>query len=163
METKNKLLIGGGIFLTALLIKKNMTINKSALDIIKESEGFSNKAYKDSTGILTIGYGTTANVKPDDVITKQQAENFLIRDAKTFGDIINKNVKRKLTKNQFSALLSLVYNIGGGAFQKSTLLKKLNAGATVDELRPHWLAWRNAGGKPILLSRRQKEFDIFTS
>jgi len=154
-------LLGGGLLLMA--VKNKKTIKTSALSLIKQFEGFRDKAYKDAVGVWTIGYGTTTNVKPGDTVTQAQAEAFLKRDAKQFADTIVNNVKVPLTNNQFAALLSLVYNIGGNAFQKSTLLKKINAGAGANEIEPHFLAWRNAGGKPILLKRRQQEFEIYKS
>jgi lysozyme len=68
-----------------------------------------------------------------------------------------------LNDNQWSALTSLVYNIGFGAFKRSTLLRLLNAGATKEEVAKQFLRWNKAGGKEIkgLTNRRQAEFNLF--
>jgi lysozyme len=57
-----------------------------------------------------------------------------------------------LTQNQFDALVSLVFNIGGGAFRKSTLLKKLNAG-DIQGAADQFLVWNKGtvNGKRVVL------------
>jgi lysozyme len=66
---------------------------------------------------------------------------------------VNNLVKVPLTQNQFDALVSFVFNIGGGAFSKSTLLRKLNekdyAGAA-----DQFLVWVK---QPELTGRRKNE------
>ena len=66
----------------------------------------------------------------------------------------------QLNQNQFDALVSLVFNIGTGAFARSTLLKRLNVG-DYNGAAEAFLMWRNAGGKPILLNRRKREKALF--
>jgi len=68
-----------------------------------------------------------------------------------------------LTDNQLTAITSLVYNIGFGAFKRSTLLRLLNAGASKEEVAKQFLRWNKAGGKEIkgLTNRRQAEFNLF--
>jgi lysozyme len=82
----------------------------------------------------TIGYGTIQypNGKPvtmkDPPITEAQAEEYLRHEVKEKEDAVRKMVKVPLNENQFSSLVSFSYNVGTGALQDSTLLKKLNAG-----------------------------------
>ena len=89
-------------------------------------------AYRDTVGVITIGVGHTSAagppiVKPGMKITAEQSDEILSRDLAGVENDVNSAVKVPLTQNQFDALVSFVFNVGGGAFRKSTLLKKLNA------------------------------------
>jgi len=140
-----------------------MKISKDGLNLIKEFEGVRLTAYKCPADVWTIGIGHTSaagapEVKPGMKITLQEAYDILNSDLGQYEDAINKLVKVPLTQNQFDAVVSFVYNVGVGAFQKSTLLKKLNDGqynAVPGEL----MKWTKAGGKelPGLVRRRRAE------
>lgn len=139
-----------------------MKVSNNGINLIKRFEGLELKAYKDSAGILTIGYGHTHTVKASDVITCEQADAFLREDLQVAELTINTNVKVKLTQGQFDALASFVFNLGSGNFVKSTLIRKLNAGdyaGAADEFGK----WINAGGKklPGLVKRRAAEREVF--
>ena len=102
------------------------TVNKQA---IKNHEGLRLTAYKDGGGVWTIGYGHTgSDVREGLTIPLSEAERLLTRDLRVAEGHVNDAVKVKLTQNQFDALVSFTYNLGGGAFRSSTLLKLLNAG-----------------------------------
>src|SRR5687768_12491465 len=109
-------------------------INKAALNLIKSFEGLELKPYLCPANVPTVGYGTT--IYPDGTkvavsdpeITEEQAEEFLRHDLKKFSDGVENLVKVPLNDNQFGALVSFAYNVGTGALQSSTLLRKLNAG-----------------------------------
>ena len=99
------------------------------IEKIKQWEGLRLTAYRDAGGVLTIGYGHTG----DDVhaglkITQEQADKLLASDLFRFERAVDEGVKVALTDNQFGALVSFTFNVGVGAFQSSTLLRKLNAG-----------------------------------
>ena len=140
-----------------------MKISKAGLNLIKEFEGIRLESYKCPAGIWTLGIGHTSaagppEVKPGMKITLQEAYDILNRDLDQYENAVNKYVKVPLTQNQFDALVGFVYNVGVGAFQKSTLLKKLNAGqysAVPGEL----MKWTKAGGKELagLVRRRRAE------
>lgn len=140
-----------------------MKISKAGLNLIKEFEGIRLESYKCPAGIWTLGIGHTSAAGPPKVepgmrITVQEAYDILNRDLDQYEAAVNKYVKVPLTQNQFDALVSFVYNVGVGAFQKSTLLKKLNAGqynAVPGEL----MKWTKAGGKELagLVRRRRAE------
>ena len=107
-------------------------MTKSGLDLIKFYEGLVLKAYKDSGGVWTIGYGHTAArgspiPKAGMKITKAQADQIFLNDIKYFEAWVDKLVKVPLTDGQYSALVSFCFNLGPGNLQKSTLLRKLNA------------------------------------
>lgn len=111
----------------------------SALEaLIEKLEGFSSTPYPDQAGLWTIGYGHL--IKPGDgywspdnpngknVVTRAEASAQLDEDMAVARDAVTRSVRVPLTDNQFSALVSLAYNIGAGAFQSSTLLSLLNSG-----------------------------------
>lgn len=132
-------------------------------EIIKQSEGLRLEAYLCPAGVWTIGYGHTGkDVVEGMKITRGEAEKLLEGDLEKFEKDILKMVKVGLTQNQFDALVSFTYNVGGGALKTSTLLKKLNAGdymGAADE----FLKWTKAGGKelPGLVKRRRTERALF--
>jgi lysozyme len=133
-----------------------MKIGKKGLDLIKSFEGFEPKAYICPAGVLTIGYGTTSNVKKNQIVTESQATDLLMKDCTKFEKVVNASVKVPLTQNQFDALVSFVYNVGPGNFQASTLLKVLNAGR-YDQVAAQMLRWNKGGGKVLAgLTRRRK-------
>ena len=138
-------------------------ISPHGLAKLKQWEGLKTKAYKDSGGVWTIGYGHTATAgepKPRAgmVITAAEAESILLKDLTQYEAAIENNVKVKLTDNQFAALVSFVYNIPLASFKKSTLLKKLNQG-NYDAVPTELMKWTKAGGKKIqgLVNRRRAE------
>ena len=145
-----------------------MTINQSALDLIKEFEGLRLAAYRDSAGVWTIGYGTTAaagvGILPGEgmTITAAQAEEYLRRAIDKFAASIRHGITVPLNENQWGALVSLAYNIGPGAFLTSTLLKKLNAGDTAGAA-DEFLRWNKSKGKVLrgLTRRREAERALF--
>ncbi|WP_413509992.1 lysozyme [Serratia liquefaciens] len=136
-------------------------------EFIKGFEQLRLKAYPDpGTGgkPWTIGWGHTKGVKQGDRITQDQAEQFLSDDLAVFELTVNSAIKRSMTQNQFDAMVSLAFNIGGSAFAGSTLVKKFNAGdakGAADEFPK----WKNSGGKvmPGLVKRRTAERDVFLS
>ena len=140
-----------------------MKISQKGLDLIKNFEGLELKAYKDSVGILTIGYGSTgSHVKSGMTITAEQAEELLKQDVSRFEKGVNDLVKVSLTQNQFDALVSFSFNLGLGNLKSSTLLKKLNASDYTGAVN-EFLRWNRAGGKVLngLTRRRQAEKDMF--
>ena len=95
-------------------------------------------------------------------ITEAEAEVLLIRDLESSEGWVRRLIKTALTKNQYSALTSFIFNVGAGALQRSTLRMKLNSekfqGAT-DEFPK----WRRAGGRILagLVRRRVAEQTLF--
>lgn len=98
------------------------------IELIKEHEGLRLNAYMPTPNdVWTIGYGHTKTAKKGMVITAKQAEDLLYQDLAWVEKVIADKVKVDLTQNQYDALASLIFNIGGTAFGKSTVLKRLNA------------------------------------
>lgn len=144
-----------------------MKVNKAGLELIKSFEGKKLTAYKDIVGVWTIGYGhTSAAGKPEVVagltITDHQAEEILTRDLGKYEEAVEKAITVKMTENQFSAMVSLCYNIGPGAFAKSSVVKHMNAG-DAKKAASSFLLWNKAGGKVVagLTRRREAEKKLF--
>ena len=150
-----------------------MNISMACLDLIKKWEGCKLEAYLDPVGIPTIGWGTIAYpdgqpVAMGDRISQEQADGFLQHECNSIVPRIGRLVTVGLNQNQFDALVSFVYNVGGGAFAESTLLNKLNqgdyAGAAAEF--PRWNKGEVNGKKvelPGLTNRRKDERALFES
>ena len=135
-----------------------LSLSAAALIGIASFEGFRGEAYDDGVGVQTIGFGTTEGVKKGDKITVQRALVRLGADAAKFESEMEKCVKVPVYQYEWDAYVSFTYNVGFGAFCKSTLVRKLNSGdyaVACDEL----LRWNRAGGRvmPGLTKRRVKE------
>ena len=144
----------------------DMKTSQAGLDFIKQRESFRSEAYQDSGGIWTIGYGTTfidgKPVQPGMKITEQEALALKAKDIEKFENVVNKSVKVALSQNEFDALVSLAYNIGGGAFARSTLVRKLNAGDRAGATE-EFKKWNKVEGKEVrgLTNRRNMESEMF--
>lgn len=145
-----------------------MRVPQQAVDIVKKWEGFRAETYFDSVGVATIGYGTTAragvgiNPIPGMKITRREAEKYLRRGLEKFADEIRPSITAPINDNEFSAFLSLAYNIGPGAFKRSTALGRFNMGNKRGAAEA--LTWFNkAGGRTMrgLVNRRAEEKALF--
>ena len=144
-------------------------INQAGLDLIKRFEGFEARAYLDAVGVPTIGYGHTRTVSADDVnagrqIDEQTAESLLQEDCDSAQADVERYIDAELNDNQFSALVSFVFNLGGGALRGSTLRRRLNAG-DYDAVPSELARWVYAGGRVLngLVRRRRAEGELFTT
>lgn len=147
-----------------------MKLNSEGYNVIKKHEGLKLKAYQDSVGIWTIGYGNItyedgSKVKQGDVITQDRAECLFRYFADKFATKVDRLVKSNVNQNQFNALVSFAYNIGLGAFESSTLLKFVNANPNDGNIAKQFLRWNKAGGKEIkgLTNRRIEESALYFS
>lgn len=145
-------------------------INQAGLNVIKKYEGLCLTSYQDIGGIWTIGYGHTKGVTANQTITQEEAEEFLKQDVQMTEQGVDKLITSRVTDNQFSACVSLAYNIGLEAFKTSTLLKELNSFTLSPETRKKVVAerfpdWCKVKGKvvPGLLARRNAEKFLFLS
>lgn len=130
------------VYLVVKKLSKKMSNGKlsdNGLNILKASEKFSPVVYLDSAGKPTIGYGTLIDTEAEKYllnkkITEAEATALMRKDVEKYEQAVNGWVKVPLTQNQFDALVIFAYNVGLGAFQKSTLLKNLNDGTHKTEL-----------------------------
>ena len=127
-------------------------INDAGIDLIKSFEGCRLTAYKDSVGILTIGYGHTSGVTKGMVITEERAEEMLRNDLGIFEAKVNKyDDVYNFSSNEFSALVSFAYNIGN-IDQLTNFGKR-----TKKEIADKMLLYVHAGGKQLTGLKRRRE------
>lgn len=136
-------------------------------EIAKRHEGLRLKAYPDPASggdPWTIGYGHTKGVKPGATCTQEMADQWFEEDWAEARQGVESAVTVPLSDKQRDALTSFVFNVGAGAFRKSTLLRLLNAGdyfGAANQLT----RWTKAAGKtmPGLVKRRGEERAWFLS
>ena len=140
-----------------------MDCGEQGLRLIKHFEGFRGKPYLCPAKVWTIGYGHTGGVTAATApIDEPTALMLLQSDVVKFSKTVERLIRVPLTQNQFDALVSFTFNLGGGALQRSTLRQKLNrkdyAGASAE-----FVKWVRAGGVVSrgLLTRRIAERNLF--
>ncbi|RIB25612.1 Glycoside Hydrolase Family 24 protein, partial [Gigaspora rosea] len=112
----------------------NGKINDEGLNLVKEFEGFNANFKGDLGGHSTIGYGHNCDADPNkckDIhppITRAQGEVILRNDLIPKENCVKKLTTANIDSNKFSALVSFAFNLGCGAYEKSSLRQKLNAG-----------------------------------
>lgn len=139
-----------------------MKLSAKGRAVIEDREGRILKVYKDSKGLLTVGVGhlVTArdNMRLGQRITAELADQLFAVDAVRMEKAVEQGVKVPLKQYQFDALVSLAYNIGAMGLLKSTLVKRINAGASEAQIKAAFLAWNKP---PEIRSRRQAEWQQF--
>lgn len=135
-----------------------MRASNKLIQALKIFEGCKLKSYVDCAGVLTIGYGHTLGVKPNQTITQEQADSLLKGDLLPAEKYVDSLGVCK-TQGQFDALVDFVFNLGSGALTKSTLLKKIKVNAETKEIQLEFGKWIYAGGKKQegLVKRREWE------
>lgn len=148
-----------------------MKTSQKGIDLIKSFESLELKAYRCPAGVLTIGYGHTgSDVKPNSVINILEAEALLKKDLAVAESVVNNVNDRllhnfKLNQNQFDALVSFVYNLGSGNFDKSTLKRLVIANPRDSKIKDAFGMWIKANGRPLagLIRRREAEANLYFS
>jgi lysozyme len=137
-------------------------MNPAGINLLKRFEGFRNEAYQDPVGVWTIGYGFTKGVKRGDYLSEDEAEERLREEIAAFEAGVNNLIKAPTNENQRAAMTSLAYNIGLGAFRKSTVLRRHNARDYEGAAKAFGL-WVKAGGKVLkgLVRRRAAEAELY--
>lgn len=145
----------------------NLTTSENAIQILKDVEGFSQYAYKDS-GQYSIGYGCSCN--PSDYpngITLAQADALLRERLAGMEASVNKFADRyslMFTQQQFDALMLFTYNCGAGwtnadsDFRTSVI--RGDQGNDFIYYITRWCTANNAVNK-ALVDRRLAEADLY--
>ena len=153
-----------------------MNVSDAAIEMLKSIEGSESNMYLDPVGLPTIGVGhlltkdelssgrlDSLGVPWYNGLTDDEVSDLLGHDLDSSASAVSSLVSVSLTQNQFDALVSFVFNIGTSAFEKSTLLRNLNAGgyATVPDQMRRWVYSRGKilGG---LVTRREKEIALWS-
>lgn len=136
-----------------------MNISTQGIEAIKAFERLRLTAYLDSGGRWTIGYGHTASAVAGMQISEAKALELLGKDLAVAITAVNKNVTCALEQYEFDALVSLVFNIGQGAFKTSTILRLINGRSDPMRIAAEFKRWVYDNGKKVagLESRRAKE------
>lgn len=141
-------------------------INARGLRLVKDFEGCELTAYLCPAKVWTIGYGSTGpHVKPGMTISQGEADELLLEDLERFEVGVEKLIGDTPTSDsQFSALVSLAFNIGLGAFAGSTVLKRHKLRNYVGAAKAYGM-WIRGGGKilPGLIRRREAEAKLYRS
>lgn len=140
-----------------------MNCNEKGVELIKKWEGLKLKMYLCPAGFPTIGYGhkikSGENIYNIDI---DQAKIMLKNDVAEIECFIRKYLDMEISENQFSALCSLVYNIGVSNFKNSTLLKRINNNDLKNAAK-EFERWVYVNGKKNagLIKRREEEIKLF--
>lgn len=136
--------------------------SEQGIALIQHFEGLRLKAYLCPGNVWTIGYGHTQGVRQGDRITPAEANRLLRMDLDEYEEDVNYMVNAPLNQQQFDALVSFTFNLGGGNLKRSTLLIKLNA-LDYDGAADEFPRWKKSGGRilPGLITRRAAERALF--
>ncbi|MGO2242740.1 MAG: lysozyme [Halomonas sp.] len=132
-----------------------------ATAVVSYYEGYEPTAYRDPVGIATICYGHTATARMGQTLSQAECTELLQADLGNAFNAVDQRAQIALPPPTRAALASFVYNVGEGAFARSTLLRKLNAGDMHGAC--HELSrWVYAGGKRLngLVTRRATEREL---
>jgi GH24 family phage-related lysozyme (muramidase) len=152
---------------------------KAGIDLMHHFEGCEKKrpdgkfgAYLCPAWVWTIGWGATGkdpfnggNIGKGTVWTQEQCDLRFEQHLAQFEAGVRDGLgKAPVSQPQFDAMVCLSYNIGIGAFQRSTVLRKHNAG-DFDGAAKAFLMWSKAGGKTLrgLVRRREAEAALYRS
>lgn len=170
VEKHKKAIIVAFFFFIFSRLKNNTSMSKysisqKGIDYIRKHEGLSLKAYYDVNG-WAIGYGShyyedKSLVKQGDVITKEKAISML--KAHVQRSCIPCLNGLNLNQNQVDSLCSFIYNIGDGAFNKSTIKKLIKANPNDPNIATQFRRWNIAGGvvNNVLKKIREEEIKIY--
>lgn len=137
----------------------------AAASFLSSHEGLVQTPYRDVVGVITVCYGHTgADIQVGKKYSKKDCDTILKADIAKAYNVLIKNVNTSLADGEKVAYISFIFNVGEGAFKKSTLLKKLNAGDHVGACN-ELSKWVYAGGKKWngLVKRREAERQICLS
>lgn len=155
----------------------SLKISDAGIEFIKRAEGYRKTVYKDVVGLKTVGVGHLLKkdelagnyvnlggqrVYLDRALTDAEVNALLHQDLQTYEQAVRNSVRVKLTQSQYDMLVSLCFNIGTGAFSKSTLVRNLNAG-DFESAPAGFMMWCKAGGRTVkgLVNRRRQEASNF--
>ena len=140
-----------------------MHISSHGLDLIRSFEGFYPVPYRCPAGLWTVGYGHVIGPQePRETITKTHAEALLVTDVQLSEQAVAALVRVALHQGQFDALVSFTFNVGAGAFERSSLRRVINRGEHAEVPRQLY-RWVYAAGRkmPGLLRRRVAEARLY--
>lgn len=151
-----------------------MKVSDKGADFIAKWEGEILEVYLDPVDLPTLGIGhlltksELAAMPVGTKISKELSRHYFAKDIAKFERAVSDAVKVPMNQNQFDALVSLAFNIGIGAFNRSSVVRQMNAQQPMLAANA-FLAWNKAtrNGKKIVLqgltNRREAERKLFLS
>ena len=159
-----------------------LKLSQDGWDQIKAEEGDPKnpgepvlKAYKLGDGRITVGWGHAEPVKKShykkgQVITREEAKKLLKEDVTMAADGVrrifkeweDKGIHRKVTQDQFDALVSIAFNIGISGLRQSDVIQHIKKGdykTAGESIKKQSLSKKFTG----LKSRRERESNLFLS
>lgn len=141
-----------------------MNLNNAGITLIQSFESCKLAVYLDGKGLATVGWGHRTSLPVGSIITQEQADSWFVSDTGFACTVLKGCIHPDiiLNDNQFSALVSLAFNIGTHYFATSTLLKLLNNNQ-ISDIPNQFLRWCHDGNDivPGLLRRRNAEVLLF--
>lgn len=140
-------------------------ISNAGLELIQRFEGFSPVPYLDAAELPTIGFGHL--IREGEIferISRTEAETILRRDVHHAERAVLRLIDVPLMDGQYDSLVSFTFNLGSGAFQRSTLRQKINREeheSVPNEFR-RWI-WANGRKLRGLARRREAEIELYCS
>jgi lysozyme len=133
-------------------------MSEKGLALLREFEGFSTGLYLCPAGLPTIGYGHVVREDEEigEIISREEAEILLQRDVAACEVVAEGFIRQEASSGQWDAMLCLMFNIGGQAFRRSTLLRKFN-NKDIEGAAAEFGRWVFGGGRKLAgLERRRK-------
>ena len=130
----------------------------AVIGLVAGFEGLRQQAYKDAVGIPTICYGHTGDVVMGQYKTAEQCREVLEWDIQAAYSGLKSCINVRLTPGERIAYTSFIFNVGAGAFCRSTIARKINSGDRIgacNDLR-RWV-YANRRPLPGLVKRRESE------
>lgn len=161
---------------------RQLHLSDKGAEFIGHFEGFVGHLYNDAANNATIGYGHLLHLGPitkadlaawHGGITQANARKLLLKDARRFEADVHNRIHVRLSQPQFDALVSFVYNCGGGALngkvgaavngRPSIDLSLSGNAAWYRRVQDALLLWDHAGGRELagLHRRRMAEARLF--
>jgi lysozyme len=140
-----------------------MKTSPQGIELIKKHEGLRLVAYRCPANVWTIGYGHTRTAKSGMVISGDEADKLLRADIEMAERAVNQLIVANLTQNQYDALVSFVFNVGRGNFEKSTLRVTVNNDPNDKQISLEFKRWVYASKVllPGLVRRRDEESNLY--
>jgi lysozyme len=139
-----------------------MKTSGKGIALITHYEGLRLDKYKCPGGVWTIGYGHTEAAEKLNKITKEKAVELLRFDLSKFEKQVEKALPN-IEQHQFDAVVSFCFNVGFGAFIKSTLFKRIKNVEGRSAIDIEFRKWNKVGGQVLdgLTKRRTAESYLF--
>jgi lysozyme len=145
-----------------------MKASQTAISLIKRFESLRLEAYLCPAGVRTIGWGHTEGVQPGQRITVEEAEELLKSDIEQVEKDLERVIPVPLKQGEHDALVSLCFNLRGGARRLPRIAPKLvekvmagdRFGASIELLDIN-----RVNGEPMLglIRRREAERAVFVA